>query len=120
MGVAHARGPEQQQRLAVADPARARQLPDLLGVERELGIEVDPSRVCRNGNLAMELDLDALLVLPRGLGLAQEGGEALAQRGVRPGRLVEQPVQAVADCGELQARQHALQGFDVRFGVHSR
>ena len=113
MGLAHPRGSEQQQRIAVADPARARQLPDLLRVERGLRIEVEALEGPHERELGDGAGhLDAPLVLPRHLGLAQER-QALAQRELRSGRLIEQPVQAVADRGELQARQHALQGFDV-------
>ena len=51
MGLADAGRAEQQQRLAVGDEPAGRQVADLLGVERGLGLEVEAGEVAHEGEL---------------------------------------------------------------------
>ena len=92
MRLADAGRPEQQQRIAVGHPAAGRQLADLRGIERGLGIEVEAveRRTVRELGDA-QAHLDAPLLAMRDLRLAQQRqrfaqGQVAARRPRRAGR----------------------------------
>ena len=113
MRLADAGRAQQQQRLAVGNPAAGGQLADLALVDRGLGREVEAVEIAPIGEVGdLDRHLDPPLILAGDFPLAQER-QRLAQRHIAPSRLVEQTVELVADRRQLQPRQHGEQGIMV-------
>ena len=92
MGLADPGRPEQEEGVAVGHPAPGGQFPDLTGVERGLGGEVEvlqAAQVRKVGDAAAHVD--ALLLLVGDLGLAPVDQD-LASGQLAPGGLVEEVV----------------------------
>ena len=118
MCLAHARGAEQQQRVAVGNETPGGQITDLGAVERGLGREVEAGEIAHEGELRQaEAHLDAPLVLARDLPRAEER-QGLPQAHLLAGGLVEQRVELVADRRQLQPRQHLAQRIGERRRHH--
>ena len=118
MRLADARRSEQQHVLAIGDPAGAGELTDLLGIDRGLRREVKAGEVAHERE-ARELQrhLDAPLVLAGNLALAEQD-EGLAQAQLLPAGFVEQPIELIADGGELESREHI--GQAIGSGMHQK
>ena len=97
MRLADARRPEQQERIAMLDPAAGGQVADLRLVDRGLGGDVEPVAIAHDRE-ACEPDahLGAPLVLAGDLALTEER-QRLAQARLALGGLVQQRVERVAD-----------------------
>src|SRR5918996_909469 len=108
VGLADARRPEQQQRLAVGDEPAGCEIADLLRVERGLGFEVEAGEVPHVRELRdRHRHLDPALVLAGDLPLAEQG-ERLAQGQLALRGLVEQAVELIADRRQLEPGEHLL------------
>jgi hypothetical protein len=99
--LADARRPEQQHVLAVGDPARRRQVADLLGIDRGLCLEVKARKLLQSREVGeLQSHVDAPVILAGDLALAQHD-QRFPRRQVGARRLVEQAVELIADAREL-------------------
>ena len=116
MRLANAGRPEQQHILAVGDPARRGEVSDLFGIDRGLRLEVEAGEFLHRREVRkLQGHLDAPVVLPRDLALAQQD-ECLACRQVRPRGFVEQAVELITDATELETHQHGVEWIGRRLG----
>src|SRR5690606_4296793 len=115
MRLADAGRAEEQERVAVGNEAPRGKLPQLLRVERWLRVEVEARELAHERELRdRQMHLDPALVLARDLALAEER-QCLAEREIEAARLVEEPIELIANGGELQPRQHARERVDDCF-----
>lgn len=119
VSLADSRRAEQQQRITVADPTAGGQLAHQLRVQRGLRRELEAlerSYERKLGDRARHLD--ATLVLARDLRFAQQL-HRVEQRELAPRGRVQQVIELIADRGQLQARQHARERFQIgSVGLH--
>src|SRR5439155_25091079 len=100
---------EQQQGIAMGDPAAGRELADLHPIDRGLGGKIEAVEIAQRREVGdLGGHLDASLVAAADLALAQEA-DRLAQSELAPGRLVDEIVELIADGSQMEPGQHALE-----------
>ena len=94
MGLADPGWAEEQEHIAMGDPAAGGELADLVRIEARLRGEVEVGELAGAGKVRdLQRHLDSPLVLARHLALAEEG-DGLAKGEILPRRLVEQRMPA--------------------------
>ena len=111
--------PQEQRRVTVRDPAARRQFPDLPWIQRRLRIELEAVEFAHEGELGdLARHGDPAFVAPSDFASYQER-ERFAQGHVRACGLVEQRIQLIADCRQLQPVQHGDEGLVIDCHHHA-
>src|SRR5579862_7733641 len=110
-----ARRSEQQQAIAVTDPAGGGELADLLRIDRRLRLEIKCLERALRGELRdREAHLDPPFIFASDFRGTEEL-QRLAQAQLPSPRLIEQGIEPIADRRELEAAEHAVKidGIDT-------
>ncbi|EPX76414.1 DNA helicase IV [Salipiger mucosus DSM 16094] len=109
VGLAHPGRPKQEHGLAVRYEAPGGQVANLSLVDRRLGLKVEAGEIPHEGEAGQaEAHLDPPLILAGYLPLAEQR-QSLSDRHLTTPGLVEEPVELVADRGQLEPCQHPLE-----------